>query len=253
MYKLYTLTGIAALAALSLTTVTQGVTPFYEQDFTSAVTRAGTLGAMTYGTGGTIQDGGFGHGGTDNHAAYYPPAFTTGVDGNMFMPSLITGSRNRGMSTASTVYLDTSSWAAGDYNVTFDVADYVELANLSRFGVYKGNISDADPLTLRVMTGNSNNNNLEYPFNESALTVSFDQIGSGVNITSNTSISYDFTLTDAGNTGDYLVLGWGNQSVANTSSDSFSVDNIAIVPEPGTYALIGGLLALSSVMLRRRR
>jgi hypothetical protein len=25
------------------------------------------------------------------------------------------------------------------------------------------------------------------------------------------------------------------------------------VPEPGTYALIGGLLALSHVMLRRRR
>lgn len=29
--------------------------------------------------------------------------------------------------------------------------------------------------------------------------------------------------------------------------------NVSSIPEPGTYALIGGLLALSSVMLRRRR
>ena len=31
------------------------------------------------------------------------------------------------------------------------------------------------------------------------------------------------------------------------------IDNVSIIPEPGTYALIGGMLSLTVVMLRRRR
>ena len=32
-----------------------------------------------------------------------------------------------------------------------------------------------------------------------------------------------------------------------------TVDNYGVIPEPSTYALLGGLFALSSVILRRRR
>ena len=44
----------------------------------------------------------------------------------------------------------------------------------------------------------------------------------------------------------------GLASIASSAIDNVSVDFVAI-PEPGTFALIGGLLALCSVMVRRRR
>jgi hypothetical protein len=137
------------------------------------------------------------------------------------------------------------------------VTNYVQGADDSHFGVYEGNVAAASTLSLRVNSGNAASN--VYPQEDGSTgTVTFGEIGLGVAITTGvTSISYDFTLTEAGNTGDYLVLGWGTRSanggVTGTVSDAFNVDNITIVPEPGTYALLGGLLALSHVMLRRRR
>ena len=227
--------GIAAFLAVAVT----HADPIYEQNFSNTVTRAGTLGTITYGAGNTVEDQEFGHGGLDGQANYKPPTFTTGTDGKMSMPSLYSGTRDRGMSMASTLYLDTSSWAAGDYTATFDVADYVEVANRSRFGVYEGNVAAASTLSLRVMTGNGS---AYYPvLDGSTGTVSFDEIGSGTAITANGEVSYDFSLTDAGAAGDYLVFGWGNTSTGSLFSNSFSVDNITVtaIPEPGTLSIVG--------------
>ena len=242
------------MATLSLTTATQGATPiFYEQDFTSAPTSAASIGKQTYGAGNAVQNEQFGFG---EHSS--GGQFTTFNTGEMVISAFAppsTASRFYGSATA--LYLDTDSWTAGDYTVTFDVANYVQGADDSHFGVYEGNVAAASTLSLRVNSGNALAN--VYPQEEGSTgTVTFGEIGSGVAITTGvTSISYDFTLTEAGNTGDYLVLGWGTRSadggVTGTVSDSFNVDNITIVPEPGTYALIGGLLALSAVMVRRRR
>ena len=99
---------------------------------------------------------------------------------------------SRFFASATALYLGTASWAAGDYTVTFDVTDYVQGEG-------------------------------------SAGTVSYAEIGLGEQITGGASfsISYDFTLTEAGNTGDYLVLGWGtrsaNGSVWGVVSDAFNV------------------------------
>ncbi|CAA6677630.1 MULTISPECIES: PEP-CTERM sorting domain-containing protein [unclassified Lentimonas] len=44
-------------------------------------------------------------------------------------------------------------------------------------------------------------------------------------------------------------------SGGNTTNARFGIDNVKIeaIPEPGTYALLAGMLALTSVMIRRRR
>ncbi len=252
MKKIHTITGIAALATLSLTTVTQGAA-IYSQDFTSEPTSAASAGKQTYGAGNVVQNEQFGFGEHDSGGQ-----FTTFNTGEMVISAFAPPTNNgRYYGSATALYLDTVSWAAGAYTVTFDVTNYVQGADDSHFGVYEGNVAAASTLSLRVNSGNAGSD--VYPIEEGSTgTVTFGEIGSGVAITTGvTSISYDFTLTEAGNTGDYLVLGWGtrsaNDGVTGTVSDSFNVDNITIVPEPGTYALIGGLLALSAVMVRRRR
>ena len=63
------------------------------------------------------------------------------------------------------------------------------------------------------------------------------------------------------NLNNYITSGWiladGNTGAANFSQvfdgANTIVSVVALVPEPATYALLGGLLALGSVMMRRRK
>ncbi len=66
--------------------------------------------------------------------------------------------------------------------------------------------------------------------------------------------------TTAATTGDDFYDATAKDSLLNyqivfggDSPMTATVDNFGVIPEPGTYALLGGLFALSFVMVRRRR
>jgi len=56
------------------------------------------------------------------------------------------------------------------------------------------------------------------------------------------------SITIIGGTGDLTATAYNNDF-----GTTITLENITVVPEPSTYALIGGCFALSAVMLRRRQ
>lgn len=166
----------------------------------------------------------------------------------------------------SWLYLDSSSWATGDYTVTFD--GQVSSGSTMTWDVFGGNNPGAGGTTsfdLRVFTNGSD------PYFRAATSgtaerlgqinaqgdtagTAFQEVAAGsFTDTTMTSQSLTITLTAAnsGSSGDYVMIGWNNSGNTNQAS----IDNIAVavVPEPSVYALIFGLLALCWMAVRRRR
>ena len=77
--------------------------------------------------------------------------------------------------------------------------------------------------------------------------------GAGFNYDLNVGGNIASGLTDVqgGVLNDFNQLSFVNASLA--AGSTFDFDNVSVVPEPGTYALLAGLTGLVFVMLRRRR
>jgi len=89
---------------------------------------------------------------------------------------------------------------------------------------------------------------------EYTMTVTGTYSGSTLNLSYSVT---DGTNTAAASASDITPLGGtyvGYRTRKNSSTElAVNYDNLAIIPEPGTYALLSGLLCLSYIMIRRRK
>lgn len=246
----------AAIVALAFNAQ---ATVIYDQDFTTAptLTDNGTNNEAYFGsdeTGGSP---------VNNFAVgdfvYSSGNTTAAVNSSAFDFAITREDRNR--SRGFGVIIDTSGESAGAYSLTFDVSNYVSGGT-------------GDGITLNVWEarniGGNNYLNIQHGANNGTRTApdfstprnSDDSGGNGANnslgsqaITANGAVTYDFTLTEAGGTGDYLYLNWTLNHVSDSGGlPSFTLDNILVssVPEPSnTFALV--VFIMVALIARRRR
>lgn len=96
-------------------------------------------------------------------------------------------------------------------------------------------------------------------FSQKETAGSFSSVGSSITLTddstwrTSSSISLSSLGTLAlGESIEFRIFGSGTTGGSQQNFDNFIFTGLTVVPEPGTYALLAGMLALASVMFRRR-
>jgi len=151
------------------------------------------------------------------------------VDGTQWLFMAANGTDNAGVTSESF-----GSSVTGD---TFEVS--FELGEHQASGV--GLITGMDVFIQGSNDGFSNvTSEFSSEFDPSAL------IGAGDTASHSVTIASPGTFSDA-------RIGFRILASGSNSGDQILVDNVAVVPEPGVFALLSGLTGLVFVMLRRRR
>ena len=226
MHKLHTLTGIAALAALSLTTVTQGATTII------ASSDGQVRDTDQSGTGNSANAGGPLSGRKNSNNIQPLWAFSLAS----FTPaSLISAEFSANVTTIS---------ANTDYNLDLHAVRIVDSATFAINNEGNGFLAD------------------DWQDSDATIADNFWTVADGLGVVTADMTSYlqgkSWTPTDLlivslqQDVPNYLVnSNWTNFETFVEGGTTGAT--LTVVPEPGTYALLGGLLALGHVMLRRRR
>ncbi len=168
------------------------------------------------------------------------------------------GNLNYGLKRAFTrtilTTIDLSSVAAGDLTFSYDVTGFSMADGTARWGIFEGNnlnvaggtgsltadVSNNDTLTiLPTFTGTAGNSQID-----GFTTIS--GVGNGQEI--------NFTTTEGGEVGDYLILALTLQrasSPGNANDANLTIDNLQVIPEPATLGLIA-MAGLGVLFVRRR-
>lgn len=241
---------IVPLAIFGLLLSTTHAQTVYENDFSSAP---------------TVQDIG-------GNNSPWVNANLNGVDGNFFDSSFSQISATSGTLdfTSGTgtawLYLDTSSWAEGDYSVSFD--GLVPSGNTMAWDVIGGNNPGAGTGTGNILRIRMNFSNPFFRATNAGGTAerlgqinaqgdtagtATEQVAAG-SFTDTAFTSQELTITltaaNSGSANDYIMIGWSNSGGNGTAS----IDNLTIstIPEPSSFALFTSL-ALVVVTLAKRR
>jgi len=128
-------------------------------------------------------------------------------------------------------------------------------------------INAGDEVTVTIYSAGDNadqNNVIDLFYNGSFLgaqstftgDVGVDTIVGGALLTiEDTYAQFTFTYVDGVDTFDFVIdpISADGLSATGTTNAALNGLSITVVPEPGTYALLAGVLALGSVILRRRK
>ncbi len=175
------------------------------------------------------------------------------------------GNLNYGLDRAYTrtilTTIDLSTVAAGNLTFSYDVTSFSMSDGTARWGLFEGNNLNVAGGTGSLTLDVSNNDTSTVLPVKTAGTATFNQIGGFTTITgTGTGQTINFTTSEGGAAGDYLVLALtlqrasspGNATAANLTIDNLEITNA--IPEPSTLALLSmAAMVLATHRLRMTR